>query len=247
MAKVEHFVFVDESGDPGVAFTIDAISGIKAATGASTFYIIAALCVPVDKLPLLQHRMAELKAAAGYKKEIKSSDISLRLYAALLDLINELDLKVYYRLIDKSTYQGTYKVDGKPLLHNVFDEFNVARAVAFAIMHCGLHDVEVVIDRADRRLFDGKFDTFNAYLEKKVLKYMEVAGQVGPSHIGHVTHVNSEYVYAMQMSDLIGGAIRDDFTEKNKDLLKVIAPERLIKATSKYEPRKRAKKRPSTP
>lgn len=120
---------------------------------------------------------------------------------------------------------------GNQHIHNVFDEFNVVRAVAFAIRDCDLKNVEVVIDRTDRRLLDGKFDSFNAYLEKKVSKHCN-----GDScRVSHITHVNSEYVNAMQMSDIISGAIRDNFTKKNEDLMKIIAPERLVIATGKYD------------
>src|SRR3989344_4171675 len=215
MAKVENYIFVDEAGDPGPLFTIDSVTNKKEETGASSFYIITALCVSVEKLYLLEHRMMEVKNTFGYKKEIKSNEISLPLYKNLLDVVNELDIKTYFRLIDKSIYQGAFKVHGKPILHNVFDEFNVVRAVAFAIRDCDIRNV----------------DSFNAYLEKKVSKLCD-----GDNHrVSHVTHVNSEYVNAMQMSDIISGAIRDDFTKKNKELMKVIASERLILATGKYD------------
>jgi len=45
----------------------------------------------------------------------------------------------------------------------------------------------------------------------------------------HITHVNSEYVNAMQLSDLVSGAIKDYFTGKNKDLRKVIGKKYLYK------------------
>ena len=246
MAKVDNYIFVDEAGDPGPLCVIDAVTGEKTNTGASSFYVISALCIDTKKLYLLEHRMMEVKNSFGYKKEIKSNEISLPLYRALLGLLNELDIKTYFRLIDKSAYTGVFKVDGKPSLHNVFDEFNVVRAIAFAVMDSGLRDVEVVIDRTDRRLLDGKFDSFNNYLVKKVKKCLEDGES---SRVNHITHVNSEYVNAMQMSDLVGGAIRDDFTKKNPDLIKIMAPERLVKATSKYERRseKRLKKKGGRP
>jgi len=40
--------------------------------------------------------------------------------------------------------------------------------------------------------------------------------------ITHITHVNSEYVNAMQLSDLVSGAIKDHFTRKNMNLKRVI-------------------------
>lgn len=240
MAKVDNYIFVDEAGDPGPLFSVDPFTDIKSLTGASPFYIISALCVDFKKLFLLEQRVMEVKNKFGYRKEIKSNEISLPLYAALLEIVNELDIRIYYRLIDKSIYKGVYKVDGKPALHNVFDEFNVVTAVAFAIIHCDLQNVEVVIDRTDRRLLDGKFDSFNSYLDKKVRKYI---GETGPHRVNHITHVNSEYVNAMQMSDIVSGAIRDDFTKKNTDLVKIIAPERLILATTKYDRQIEKKKR----
>lgn len=114
MAKVEHYIFVDESGDPGPIFTIDSVTDKKEVTGASSFYIITALCVGIEKLYLMEHRIMEIKNSFGYKKEIKSNEISLPLYKSLLDIVNELDIKTYYRLIDKSVYKGSFKIDGKP-------------------------------------------------------------------------------------------------------------------------------------
>ncbi len=225
------FIFVDEAGDPGQPFTTDA-TGAKIPTGASAFYIITAICLDEKKLFLLEHQMMEAKNAAGYKKEIKSNEISLRLYKELLKIVNQLDIKTYYRLIDKSIYRGKFKVDGIPALHNVFDEYNLARAVAFAMVECGMKDVDIVIDRTDRRLLDGKFDSFNSYLTSKIKKY--IGGTEG-NRIRHITHVDSKYVNAMQMSDIIGGALRDNFTKKNEDLLKVITPEHLIEVTRKHE------------
>lgn len=228
---VANYIFVDEAGDPGSPFTVDAI-GTQIPTGASPFYIITAICLDEEKLFLMEHQMMEIKNAFAYKKEIKSNEISLGLYAALLEIVNILDVRTFYRLIDKSIYKGKFKVDGIPALHNVFDEYNVARAVAFAIMECGLKNVDVVIDRTDRRRLDGKFDSFNSYLIQKVGRYIE---EEGKNRIGHITHVDSKYVNAMQMSDIIGGAIRDNFTKKNIELIKIIAPERLIEASGKYE------------
>ena len=64
-------------------------------------------------------------------------------------------------------------------------------------------------------MFKGKFDNFNKYLLDRV-------NTKTIRRIRHITHVNSEYVNAMQMSDLISGALKDHFTGKNKDLRKVI-------------------------
>ncbi len=227
MAKVDHFIFVDESGDPGAPFAFNE-DGEKIQTGASRFYILSALCLSEQKLFQMEHNMMEIKAKFGYTKEIKSNDISLALYKELLNILNELDIKTYYRLIDKNIYRGVYKVDGNPRLHNVFDEYNLVKAVTFAIQQDNLDSVEVVIDRTDRRLFDGKFDSFDNYLIKKARK------QIGDkdkdrSKISHIVHINSIYVNAMQMSDLIGGAIRDNFTKKNTELIKIIDAKHLIK------------------
>jgi hypothetical protein len=227
MAKVDSFIFVDESGDPGAPF-VNGANGKPIPTGASRFYILSALCLSEQKLFQIEHRVMEVKTKFGYTKEIKSNDVSLALYKELLKILNELEVKTYYRLVDKAAYKGVYKVDGKPELHNVFDEYNLVKAVYFAIQHDNLDLVEVVIDRADRRLLDGKFDSFDNYLVRKVKK------QIGDkdkerNRISHIVHVNSIYVNAMQMSDLISGAIRDDFTKKNTELIKVIDPKCLIK------------------
>jgi len=69
---------------------------------------------------------------------------------------------------------------------------------------------------------DGKFDNFNDYLKSKV-------NSKTITKVKFVTHVDSEYVNAMQLSDLIDGALKDSFTGKNKDLKKVIKSQYLYK------------------
>jgi len=58
-----------------------------------------------------------------------------------------------------------------------------------------LKEAEIVIDRAERRLLDGKFDNFNNYLMNKV-------NTKTIKRVSYVTHVNSEYVNAMQILTL---------------------------------------------
>jgi hypothetical protein len=110
----------------------------------------------------------------------------------------------------------------------VFDEYNLVKAVSFAIQQDDLDLVEVVIDRTDRRLLDGKFDSFDNYLVKKVKKQIADKDKER-NRISHIVHINSIYVNAMQMSDLISGVIRDNFTKKNTELIKIIDPKYLIK------------------
>lgn len=157
----------------------------------------------------------QTKNKYGFKSELKASIIPLSMYKDLLKIINKLDIRVYYRLIDKKKYKGKFAIDGKKKLHNVFDEYNLAKLTKIAITQCDFMDAEVVIDRTDRRLLDGKFDNFDKYLMKKV-------NTKTIRRIKHVTHVNSEYVNAMQMSDLVSGAIKDYFTKRNPKLKKVI-------------------------
>ncbi|MEK7125212.1 MAG: DUF3800 domain-containing protein [Patescibacteria group bacterium] len=221
MAKVSNYIFVDESGDPGKPLEVDSV-GNKIPTGSSLFYIISAVCLDEKKIFSLEHRIMEEKTRFGYMKEIKSDDVSLSLYKALLGILNELNIKTYYRLIDKISYRGVFAVDGKPKLHNVFDEYNLVKTVTHAIMDCNMKEVEVIIDRTDRRLLNGKFDSFNDYLSKKVNKKTI-------KRIEHVTHANSVYINIMQISDLISGAIRDQFNKRNTDLVKVINSDLLVR------------------
>jgi len=218
--NIQNYIFVDESGDPGKIYKIDS-SGKKVSTGASLFYILSAVCLDSRRLFLLEDKILEVKNKRGFRSEIKSNVIPLVLYKDLLKIINELDIRIFYRLIDKKKYKGTFAIKGKRKLHNIFDEYNLAKLIYFAIKKCNLTGVEVVIDRADRRLLDGNFENFNNYLKSKVnTKTIE--------RIKHVTHVNSEYVNAMQLSDLVSGAIKDSFTKKNPSLKKIIE-NRLLK------------------
>lgn len=221
MANIQHYIFIDESGDPGRPFKTDA-AGNKVATGSSLFYILAAVHLNSQSLFALENRMMEVKASYGYRSELKSETIPLPLYTDLLRLVNELAIKTFFRLVDKRTYKGKFAIDGNKRLHNVFDEYNLAKVISFAVKACPSERVEVVIDRADRRLLDGAFDNINEYIKGKVNTKTLL-------RVEHITHVSSEYVNAMQLSDLICGAIKDHFTARNKDLKKVIDKKYLYK------------------
>ena len=218
--KSYNYIFVDESGDPGKLFKTDS-NREKIPTGASLYYILSAVCVNSNQLFLLEERMMEIKNKFGYKKEIKSTDVSLSLYKALLNIINELNIKVYYRLIDKKKYKGKFAALGRKN-HNVFDEYNLVKLVNWAVKKSDFLDTEVIIDRADRRLLDGNFENCDNYLKKRI-------NTKTIKRIKHIVHINSEYVNAMQMSDLISGAIKEYFTKRNINLKKVINKRLLVK------------------
>jgi hypothetical protein len=218
--KSYNYIFVDESGDPGKPFKINP-NGEKIPTGASLYYILSAVCLNSRQLFLLESRVTEIKNEFGYKKEIKSTDVSLNLYKALLNVINKLDIKIYYRLVDKIKYKGKFAASGRKN-HNVFDEYNLVKLVNLATRKSNFLDAEVIIDRTDRRLLDGNFENCDNYLRRRVnTKTIQ--------RIKHITHVNSEYVNAMQMSDLISGAIKEYFTKRNIGLKKVINKRLLVK------------------
>jgi len=216
-----NYIFIDESGDPGKPYKI-IDDGNKIPTGSSLYYILSAICLDSRNLFILDDRITGIKNKFGYKEEIKSDDISLALYKELLNIVNELKIPIFYRLIDKTKYKGVFAVDGNRKLHNVFDEYNLKKTVLFAVKKQNILDAELVIDRTDRRLLDGKFDNFNDYLFKHI-------NTKTIRRIHHITHVNSEYVYAMQMSDIISGAIKDGFRGKDKDLKGIIDKKLLIK------------------
>lgn len=220
MNKSFNYIFVDESGDPGKPYKIDS-EGNKIQTGASFYYILSAVCVNSQQLFLLEDKIIVVKNKFGYKKEIKSTDVSLPLYKSLLDILNQLNIKTYYRLVDKKKYKGKFAALGKKN-HNVFDEYNLVKLVNLATRKSKFFDAEIVIDRAGRRLLDGNFENCDNYLKKRV-------NTKTVQRIKHVTHVNSEYVNAMQLSDLVSGAIKDYFTRRNTDLKKVINKSLLVK------------------
>ncbi|MEX2436902.1 MAG: DUF3800 domain-containing protein [Candidatus Paceibacterota bacterium] len=221
MSKNSHFIFIDESGDPGRPYMKNK-EGKKVPTGASLYYIVSALCIDAKKMFLLEDEILKIKQKFGYEKEIKSDDVSLPLYKELLNIINYLEIPNYYRLIDKNKYKGKFAIEGNKKLHNVFDEYNLAKVTLFAVKKSNLINTEVVIDRADRRLLDGNFESFNSYLMSKT-------NTKTIKRVTNVTHVDSRYVNAMQLSDLVSGAIKEFFTKRNKDLRKVIERKYLYK------------------
>ncbi len=215
MANIQHYIFVDESGDPGKPFEIDA-SGNKIPTGASLFYILSAVYLDSTKLFALENEIMEIRHKYGFRSEIKSTLIPLPMYMDLLAIINKLEIPIYYRLVDKTTYKGKFAVSGHTQLHNIFDDYNLSKLVLFTAQKQNLLGAEVVIDRADRRMWNGDYFTaFDQYLFDRV-------NRKTIKRIKHITHVDSEYVNAMQLSDLVSGAMKDYFTGKNKDLRKVI-------------------------
>ena len=215
MANIQHYIFIDESGDPGKPFEFDN-SGNKVPTGSSLYYILSAICLDTTKLFALEHHIMEVRQKYGFRSEIKSTIIPLPMYKDVLDIINKLKIPIYFRLIDKAKYKGQFAVSGHAKLHNIFDDYNLSKLVLFATKGCGELGVGVIIDRADRRMYNGDyFASFDEYLFERVnTKTIE--------RVKHITHVNSEYVNAMQLSDLVSGAIKDYFTGKNKELRSVI-------------------------
>ena len=222
MPNIQNYIFIDESGDPGKPFETDA-TGNQIPTGASLFYILSAICLNSTQLFALENEILEIRHKYGFRSEIKSTIIPLTMYMDLLGVINKLAIPIYYRLIDKRTYKGKFAVAGHTKLHNIFDDYNLSKLVLFTTKKCKSLGAEIVIDRADRRMFNGDyFANFDKYLFERVnTKTIE--------RIKHITHVNSEYVNAMQLSDLVSGAIKDYFTGKNKDLRKVIDKKYLYK------------------
>ncbi|MFA4890678.1 MAG: DUF3800 domain-containing protein [Candidatus Paceibacterota bacterium] len=222
MANVQHYIFVDESGDPGKPFGVD-VMGNKIPTGSSLFYILTAVYLDSTKLFALENEIMEIRRKYGFRSEIKSTIIPLEMYKDLLGIINKIGVPIYYRLVDKRKYKGKFATAGHAKLHNIFDDYNLSKLVLFATKKQNLAEAEVVIDRADRRMYNGDyFSSFDEYLFERVnTKTIQ--------RIKHVTHVNSEYVNAMQLSDLVSGAIKDYFTGKNKDLKKVIDKKYLYK------------------
>jgi hypothetical protein len=217
---IYNYIFVDESGDPGKPF-IEKSDGSKISTGASLYYILSAICIDSTQLFLLENKIVEIKNKFNYKKEIKSTLVSLPLYKDLLNIINKLNIKIYYRLVDKTKYKGKFAAPGRKN-HNVFDEYNLVKLVNLATRKSNFINTEVVIDRADRRLLDGKFENCDNYLKKRV-------NTKTITRIKHIVHVNSEYVNVMQISDIVSGALKDYFTKRNVDLKKVINKNLLIK------------------
>ena len=216
-----NFIFIDESGDPGKPF-VKTDGGKKMPTGASLFYILSAVCLDSKQLFALENNIIQIKNKYNYRNELKSTNIPLGLYKDILDLINKLEIQVYYRIIDKIKYKGQFAIAGDKKLHNIFDEYNLVKLTDFAVKKSGFEKTEIVIDRAERRLLDGKFDNFNDYLKNKInTKTLE--------KVKYVTHVDSEYVNAMQLSDLISGALKDYFTGKNKELKGIIDKKYLYK------------------
>lgn len=215
MANIQYYIFIDESGDPGKPFQIDA-SGDKIPTGSSLYYILSAICLDTPKLFALEHAIMEIRQKFGFRSEIKSTIIPLTMYKELMDVVNKLEIPIYFRLVDKVKYKGKFAISGHARLHNIFDDYNLSKLVLFATKGCGELGVEVVIDRADRRMYNGDyFASFDKYLFERVnTKTLE--------RVKHITHVNSEYVNAMQLSDLVSGAIKDHFTGKNRELQSVI-------------------------
>jgi hypothetical protein len=221
MSNQQNYIFIDESGDPGKPFKVDD-TGTKIPTGASLYYILSAICLDSKKLFALENGIMAIRNKYGFKSEIKSTIIPLLMYKDILVLINKIGILIYWRLVDKRIYKGKFATKGHEKLHNIFDDYNLSKLLVFSVKGCGVTGIEVVIDRAERRMFKGEFDHFNRYLFDRV-------NTKTIKRIKYITHVSSEYVNAMQLSDLVSGAIKDHFTGKNKELRRVIEKKYLHK------------------
>jgi len=222
VTKTQHFIFIDESGDPGKPFA-PGPDGNNVPTGSSLFYILTAIYLDSTRLFALEHEIMRIREKFGWKSELKSTIIPLSMYVELLAIINKIEIPIYYRLIDKTKYKGQFATAGHAKLHNIFDDYNLAKVVLLTTKMLGLLETEVVIDRADRRMYNGDyFAGFDKYLFDRV-------NTKTITRVQHITHVNSEYVNAMQISDLVSGAVRDYFTGKNKELRNVINKKYLYK------------------
>lgn len=208
-----NYVFVDESGDPGKLYKMQGEK--KVPTGASKYYIVTALPITSLELFTIEQKIINIKHKYKFKKEIKSTTIPLTMYKDLLGIFNSLQIKTFYRCINKETYKGTFAVKGNKKLHNIFDEYNLVKTVYFAVKEKNFTNAEVIIDRADRRLFQNKFDNFDQYLLKRV-------NTKTIWRVNFVTHVNSEYVFLAQMSDLVCGAIKDSLNSGSNGLKNII-------------------------
>ena len=84
MSNIQHYIFIDESGDPGKPFETDA-TGNKIPTGSSLFYILTAVCLDSTKLFALENGIMEIRQKYGFRSEIKSTIIPLNMYKDILD------------------------------------------------------------------------------------------------------------------------------------------------------------------
>ena len=104
MANIQHYIFIDESGDPGKPFETNK-EGNQIPTGSSLFYILTAIYLDSTKLFALENEILEIRHKYGFRSEIKSTIIPLTMYKDLLEVINKLEIPIYYRLIDKTKYK----------------------------------------------------------------------------------------------------------------------------------------------
>ena len=144
MANIQHYIFIDESGDPGKPFETDT-TGNKIPTGASVFYILTAIYLDSTKLFALENEIMEIRQKYGFRSEIKSTIIPLEMYKDLLGIINKIGIPVYYRLVDKQTYKGKFATAGHAKLHNIFDDYNLSKLVLFTTQKQKLTESEIVI------------------------------------------------------------------------------------------------------
>ena len=73
MPNIQNYIFIDESGDPGKPFEIDA-TGNQTPTGASVFYILSAICLNSTQLFALEHEILDIRQKYGFRSEIKSTN-----------------------------------------------------------------------------------------------------------------------------------------------------------------------------
>lgn len=165
----------------------------------------------------LAQDIVEIKAKYNFEGEVKSTTVPTNLYQDILSLIAAHGLTVYYRCIDKERYAGVFGGSHSAYdIGNLFDSYNTVKVVLRSLLREKIENCEVVLDRAERRAINGtNFDGFNDYLKDKI-------NNDGIKVVHHVSHIDSQYVPMLQLADLVSGAIKDTFTQRDVSLKKII-------------------------
>ena len=110
MQKINHFIFIDDSGDPG----------FKSHAGSSKLVMASAVFIDAQTATLLNRAITSLRKELGWKDnhEFKFRKTHRKEKLTFLKLAANYNFEIYAVYIDKTKFPTNYKYPGKKSLYN---------------------------------------------------------------------------------------------------------------------------------
>lgn len=173
--------FIDEAGDPG---------NYRRKNKSTWYYILTDVIVTPEQIRQLRLKIASIRYLFNYGAELKSHKVSPHLQRKILEILKELNLKIFTLFVDKrkikiSSQENFLKTSYRKLLKEAL----------------GKRKSEIVIDQTDK-IISIKLDEFLLNKFRPQVKRVNLA--------------NSEYVDLLQIADIVTGCFKESLVNKEK-------------------------------